>query len=319
LAHFAFNVKYIRSRLAEVSGNSAALDAGAIFKAGPGSATDLALAIRNFGPPLKLGADRAPLPFEAAGGLRWKYSPVFDILFEGRLPVDHASFFILSGEWFIPYLSSPGTGPLGSGFFIRSGINFKNYNDHGFMGSFAGGFGLKAGGLFFDYAFSPYGELGAAHRFTAGWGWGGQKGAFKPEPRRPAVKRKDGLAVAPFSRGGGVTATEAEVIRNLVEAELIKTGNFLVVERTNRDFILKEKKLAASGLTGEALAADLGRLLGASAGAVGFIYKDKNGYGITVKLVESSSGEIMRSESVQVREDYLFRDAARRVAAALSK
>ncbi len=316
-ADFGFNIKYIKSRLAEVSGGSPALDAGFLFKAGPGASTDLSLAVRNFGPPLKLGSESAPLPFEAAGGLRWRYSPVFDILLEGRLPVDHTAFIILSGEWFIPYLSAPAGARPRSGFFVRSGMNFKNYDDHGFMGSFSGGFGLKAGGLCFDYAFSPYGELGAAHRFTAGFGWGGVKTAYNPAVK--SLQGKESLVVAPFSRVSGVTQTQAEVIRNLVEAELVKTGNFRIVERTSLDFILKEKKLVASGIGGERIGAELGRFFKASMAAFGLIYKDNNGYLITVRLVDPGSGEILRSESAQAREDYLFRDAARSLAAALVK
>jgi len=326
-ADVGVNLKYLKSRLAEVAGASAALDAGVVFKAGPGRVTDLALAVRNFGPPLKLGSESAPLPFEAAGGMRWRYSPVLDILFEGRLPVDHASYLILSGERFISLSSLPGGAPQ-SGFFMRAGLNFKNYDEHGFMGAFNGGFGFKAGGLCFDYAFSPYGDLGSAHRFTAGWSWGGEKPAYKrsikqapagPGAAAPAAAEKESLVVAPFSRGGGVTEPEADIIRNLVETELLKTGNFLLVERSNLDYLLKEKKLAASGLTGEPLAAALGRYFSAANAAFGLVYKDKTGYLITVRLVDSATGEILRSESAQAREDYLFIDAARSLAAALSK
>ena len=312
LADFGFNLKCIRSRLAEASGTSAALDAGVVVRAGPGSTTDLALAFRNLGPPLKLGS-AAPLPFEVAGGVRWKYSPVFDILFETRLPADHSPFLIFSGEWFIPTMYR---GAQRSGFFLRSGMNFKNYDDSGFMGAFAGGFGMKAGALCFDYAFSPYGGLGTAHRFTAGWVWGGEKPSLRQAARSQAGKET--LVVAPFSRGGGVTETEAEIIRNLVESELFKTGNYRLVERTGLDYILKEKKLAAAGLSGEGLAAGLGRLLNAQVAAFGLIYKDKDGYLITVRLVDSDSGEILRSEAAQAREEYLFRDASRALASSLT-
>ena len=59
---FGVNFKYIKSRLAEASGAAAALDAGFIIRALPPSRTELALALRNFGPPLKLGSESAPLP-----------------------------------------------------------------------------------------------------------------------------------------------------------------------------------------------------------------------------------------------------------------
>ncbi len=315
LTDFGFSLKYIRSRLAEVSGNSFALDGGVIFRAGPGDTTDLTLAFRNFGPPLKLGSEAAPLPFEAAGGLKWKYSPILDILVEGRLPVDHASYLILAGEWFIPFQASPGGGTRRPGFFFRSGLNFRNYGDHGLMGAYAGGFGFRAGGLSFDYAFSPYGVLGSAHGLTAGWAWGGAKAVYKAAAGQPGKER---LAVAAFSRGGAAAAAEADAVRGLVETELAKTGKFLLAER-GPAFVLKEKKLAASGLPAEMQAAELGRFSQASSAVFGLVYKDKNGYVITVRLVDPVSGEILRSESAQARQDYFFSDAARRLAAALAK
>ncbi len=307
---FGVNLKYIKSRLAEASGASAALDAGFILKAPPPSRTELALALRNFGPPLKLGSEKAALPSELAGGLRWKYTDFLNIFFEGRLPSDHAPFLALAGEWLLPYAEA-------SGLALRAGFNFKNYSDHGFMGTFSGGFGLRFGGLTLDYAFSPYGDLGAAHRMTAGWAWGGVEA---PRARRVApLPYKASLAVAPFSGEMGVTGTEAEVVRNLVEAELGKTGAFRLVERNRLDFILAEKKLAYAGLAEDKAAAELGRLSGARLAVFGSISRDENGYLVTARLADAATGEILRTGTADAEEDYLFRDAARRLAAALSK
>ena len=309
---FGINMKYIKSRLAEASGASAALDAGFIVRAVPPSRTELALALRNFGPPLKLGSEKAPLPSELAGGLRWKYSSFLNIFFEGRLPSDHSPFVALAGEWLLPYAAD-------SGLALRAGLNFRNYSDHGFMGTFAGGFGLKFGGLTLDYAFAPYGDLGAAHRLTAGWAWGGGPGEF-PRPLKAApLPVKAALAVAAFYEEAGVTETEAAVVRNLLEAELVKAGGFRLVERNNLDFILAEKKIAYSGLTEGQAAVELGRLSGARLAVFGSVSRDKDGYLVTARLVDVPSGEILRSETAVAAEDYLFREAARRLAAALTK
>lgn len=302
-------VKHLRSKLAEASGSSFALDAGLIFREAPPSRTEMSLALRNFGPPLKLGARSAPLPFELGAGLKWKYNPNFNLLMEGRLPSDHAPYPAFAGEWFVPFSEA-------SGFFLRSGFNFKNFEDLGVLGAFAGGFGLKLGGLTFDYAFSPYGDLGAAHRMTAGLAWGG---APDRAPAPSALPAKAGLAVAPFSNGPGVTETEAAVVRNLVEAELVRTGRFTVLERSKLDFILSEKKLAYSGLSEERTAAELGRLTGAQLAVFGTVTKDRLGYRITVSLADAVSAAVLRAETVPVAEDYLFREAARRLAAALAK
>ncbi|HAT72174.1 MAG TPA: hypothetical protein DCS63_05100 [Elusimicrobia bacterium] len=311
LLDFGVNLKYIKSRLAEASGSSAALDAGFIFREAAPSRTELALMVRNFGPPLKLGSEKDPLPFELGGGLRWKYTPEFNIFMEGRLPCDHAPYLAFAGEWYLPYAAA-------SGVSLRAGMNFRNYDDHGFLGAFAGGFGLKFGNLLFDYAFAPYGELGAAHRMTAGWAWGA--GAAAPPARKTAAlpARASKLAVAAFSAESGVTETEAAVLRNLTESELVKTGRFRPVEREKLDFILAEKRLAYAGLSEAAAAAELAKLSGAELAVFGLVSRNKNGYVVTARLVDAASGEILLSESVPVAEDYLFRDAARRLAAALS-
>ncbi|MBI4351275.1 MAG: hypothetical protein HY550_07540 [Elusimicrobia bacterium] len=304
-----FNLKYIRSRLDSASGASVALDAGLVFREAPPSRTELALAFRNFGPPIKLGSESAPLPFEAGGGIKWKYSPDFNILIEGRLPSDHSPYLAFAGEWFLPY--SPR-----SGFFLRSGMNFKNYDDHGFMGAFAGGFGLKFGGAAIDYAFSPYGELGAAHRMTAGYAWGG---APPPAAAAPGLRPGPLLAVAAFYGEAGVTETEAAVVRNLVEAELGRTGKFSLVERSRLDFILEENRLQYSGFTAEKSSAELGRASGAQLALFGSVSRDKDGYQITARLVDVASSVILRSETAAAAEDYLFREASRRLAAGLSR
>ncbi len=310
---FGFTLKYIKSRLAEASGSSVALDAGLVFREASPSRTELALAVRNFGPPIKPGSEKAPLPFEVGGGLKWKYTPDFNILIEGRLPSDHSPYLAFAGEWFLPYSGR-------SGFFLRSGLNFKNYDDHGFMGTFAGGFGLKSGGASIDYAFVPYGELGAAHRMTAGLAWGlpsGRQAADADGGGEFLVKTL--IAVASFSGETDVTDTEATVVRNLVEAELGKTGRFRLVERARLNFILEEKRLSVSGLSTGECAVALGRASGAELAVFGSVSRDKNGYLITVRLADISSAIILRSETVIAAEDYLFRDAARRLAAVLSR
>lgn len=308
-ADFGLNLKYIKSRLAEASGTSAALDAGVVFREASPSRTELALAVRNFGPPLKLGAESAPLPFEFGAGLKYKYTRDMNFFAEGRVPSDHSPYLVFAGEWFLPYSET-------SGLALRSGLNFRNYDDHGAMGAFAGGFGFKFGGFTLDYAFSPYGDLGAAHRMTAGLAWGD---VAPREPEPAPLPARAGMVVAPFSAGSGVTETEAAVVRNLVESELAKTGRFAVLERVNLDFILKENELDYAGLSEQAGAAELARRTGSELAVFGSVSKTPGGYRVTAGLADAASGAVLRSVKADAAEDYLFREAARRVAAALSR
>ncbi|OGS42310.1 MAG: hypothetical protein A3J79_06500 [Elusimicrobia bacterium RIFOXYB2_FULL_62_6] len=159
-------VKFIHSALDDASAGSAALDIGAIFRGAGRNATDFALTARNLGFPMRYEDRADPLPFELAGAMHWRYAPGFGILAEGRLPVDHSPYTILAGEYRFA-LKEP------SGLFLRAGINFKNYDELGLPGAFASGFGLKLGDWGFDYAFVPYGDLGATHRLTLGRDLGG--------------------------------------------------------------------------------------------------------------------------------------------------
>jgi len=168
---FGFGVKFIKSKLAETSAVSGAFDAGFIFREAGRVKTEFSLAVRNVGAPLKLGSEKAPLPLEFGGGLKWKYTPEFDILFEGRLPCDHSPYLIIAGEWFLAFSPAEHRSPQAgvSGLFLRGGINFKNYSDLGALGACSGGLGLKLGILELDYAFVPYGDLGSTHRTEISW------------------------------------------------------------------------------------------------------------------------------------------------------
>ncbi len=304
------DVKYIKSRLAEASGSTAALDAGVRIRRPVPSNTEFGLAVRNLGAPLKLGSESAPLPFELGAGLKWKYAPDFDILAEGRLPCDHAPYLLFAGELFLPYSGA-------SGFFLRSGLNFRNYSDQGIMGAFTGGFGFRSGGFTLDYAFVPYGDLGSTHRVSAALFWGGAPSNGGTPPARLSGEggRLPLLAVAPFTAEDGVSGTEAAVIRSLVESELTGTGRFRAANRDKLDFILEEKKLAYAGLSEERSAEELARSAGADLAVFGSVGRDGKGYRITVSISDARTGKVLRSGTESAAEDYLFRDAARRLAA----
>ncbi|MBI4801874.1 MAG: hypothetical protein HY796_05055 [Elusimicrobia bacterium] len=165
LVDLGLALKFIRSRLYDRAANSAALDIGAVFREKGGSATEFALAARNLGFPMKMGALADPLPFELSGAMHWRYASEFSILAEGKLPVDRSPYVILAGEYGFPLKNS-------SGLFLRAGFNFKNYDALGLMGAFASGFGLKFSSWVFDYAFVPYGDLGSTHRVMLSFGRG---------------------------------------------------------------------------------------------------------------------------------------------------
>jgi hypothetical protein len=81
--------------------------------------------------------------------------------------------------------------------------------------------------------------------------------------------------------------------------------------------VLAEKKLSYAGLTLERTSVELGRLSSATLAVFGVVSKEGEDYLITARVVEVSSGEILRSVSVTAQDEYFFRPAARKAATAL--
>jgi TolB-like protein len=299
--------KYIRSKIYDRSAGTAALDFGALIKERGSGATEFALFGRNLGPSLKLGSAAASLPFELGGALSLRYARQFTLFLDGRMPVDHSPYFILAGEYGFPFAGS-------SGLFLRGGLNFKNYDDLGLMGAFSAGFGVKLGATGFDYAFVPYGELGVTHRITLGWSFG-----LAPAAPEPAIgPGRLTVTVATLEALDGATDTEARQISDILEAELLKIGRFKLVERTRMDFILSEKKVSFAGVAQQEGVREVAKLVGAGAALFGAVSKNDKGYLITVKMVDAESGKILVDETQAVKENYLFKPAARELAARIS-
>ncbi|MBU2574002.1 MAG: hypothetical protein KKH28_08010 [Elusimicrobia bacterium] len=323
LLDFGFALKFIRSRLYDRAANSAALDVGAVFKGGGGSATELALAARNLGFPMKMGARADPLPFELSGAMHWRYAPGFSILAEGKLPVDHSPYVILAGEYGFALKNS-------SGLFLRAGFNFKNYDSLGLMGAFASGFGLKFDGWGFDYAFVPYGDLGSTHRVTLGRGFGSAQERPAPAPAMPVngpavvqaevVKITGGtnVAVADFI-GKNVSQADASIVADFLRTELVNTGSFNVMDRNNMDTVLAEQKFQSSGCTEQQCAVEMGKLLNVKQMFVGSLSKLLDTYYITVNVVDVETGKITASYDSNASSSIELRDACKKIVKKLSR
>jgi TolB-like protein len=235
------------------------------------------------------------------------------------MPADHSPYLVLAGEYAIPFEGA-------SGMLLRAGLNFKNNADLGIMGVLSAGFGIRIKDTGFDYAFVPYGDLGVTHRFTISRGFGAASVPGGPSPdagdftakRRGARAEKLSMAVAAFEPGDGVNKNLARLVSDLVEAELLKTPGFKLIERTNTKYIVSEKKLASAGLGNKERSLELARLTGARGVLYGDVLKTEKGYLIAVKLAAAATGEVLASESRPAEDDYLLPQTARELAAALA-
>ena len=106
------------------------------------------------------------------------------------------------------------------------------------------------------------------------------------------------------------------MVSNVLEAEIIKTKKYKIVERTNMQFVLAEQKLKAGGLTGDDpdKALELGTLISVDTILIGGVFKTKKNYIISVKIVDVRTGEVLKSESETATDEYNFRTACKRLA-----
>jgi len=97
--------------------------------------------------------------------------------------------------------------------------------------------------------------------------------------------------------GTELTSGELTTLSNRLRSELIKTGQFKVMERAEMNAILAEQGFQQSGACDEAsCVVEVGRLLGVqkiAAGSVGRIGTDF--YTISLRLIDVSTGEISKS------------------------
>ena len=157
-------LKLVHSTLAGQGATSVALDAGVqgrdVSQLGDGM-IDVGAYIQNLGPPMTMGAQSDPLPFQAVAGLLWKAHPDFHVAVDGHAPADQSAFVSAGGE----YAHSWGQTALA----LRAGYNFKTHRNLSGSAGLSAGFGLDFTQLRVDYAWVPYGDLGTTHRISLGW------------------------------------------------------------------------------------------------------------------------------------------------------
>jgi hypothetical protein len=157
------------------SASGTAWDAGVFARGGDGRWTAGAV-LQNEGAAAGLGGGRERLPATARAGLQWRPGS-------------------RQFAWTTEVSRSQDTGWTvagGLGFSILPGFILRGGYDGRTAGSrYAGltsGIGIAFKGFTFDYAFTPFGDLGNAQRISLAWTYGGRTAAPEP-PRRQANRR----------------------------------------------------------------------------------------------------------------------------------
>jgi len=123
------------------------------------------------------------------------------------------------------------------------------------------------------------------------------------EKKDGSGKEKTLVAVLDLKVTGGLSANEAATLSARLRTEISQTGKFEVIERGDMESILKEQDFSMSDLSECATtqcAVEIGQLLNAEQLVLGSIGKVGKTYSIDVRLVDVSSGKIVKTS----KQDY---------------
>lgn len=104
---------------------------------------------------------------------------------------------------------------------------------------------------------------------------------------------KTPTSILPIEPSDPSLKTTAEYFGEQLAFSLAKSEIFALVERKNLQGILKELELSMTGLSDEANAAKVGKLLGAKLLVAGKLYRKKNEYELFLKLVRVETAEVL--------------------------
>jgi len=152
-------LKFIRQSIDTESGSSAALDLGMLYDFDLfGRGVTAGFAAQNLGPGIKFIDKRFPLPLTFKAGLsRRLYEKSLLMSLDVSKPIDNYPSVAVGLEQ-----------QLGGKLFLRSGYRYRQHgNESGGWSGFSMGFGFVSGRFSFDYALSPFGDLGNTHRLSA--------------------------------------------------------------------------------------------------------------------------------------------------------
>jgi hypothetical protein len=106
------------------------------------------------------------------------------------------------------------------------------------------------------------------------------------------------LAVAEFE-ARNVSQMDALAISDFLRTELVKSGMFKVLDRSNMDKILEEQAFQTTGCTTQECAVKMGKILNVQKIVIGILTKLMDVYFITASVVNVQTGEIELSERIK--------------------
>lgn len=122
----------------------------------------------------------------------------------------------------------------------------------------------------------------------------------------PVAARAEKMLVAVIDlEAKGVSKIVSSAVTDIIRSEMVKTGLFTVVERSQMSEILKEQGFQMTGCTDQSCAVQLGKLLSAQKILVGEINRVGQALMITVRIVdvEKGSSDFAANEKSPTEDD----------------
>lgn len=114
-----------------------------------------------------------------------------------------------------------------------------------------------------------------------------------------AWAREYTIAVMDFE-SEDIPENQIELIEDYIANQVLQTGIFKVIDRNQREILMREIEFSASGFTDETIQIEAGKFLAADGIITGTIGKVGNTYLLNLKLIRTESGETINSASKAV-------------------
>ena len=98
-------------------------------------------------------------------------------------------------------------------------------------------------------------------------------------------------------RTSGISRAEVEVFVDFLSSHIIDTGKFRVIDRMQREALLREMEFSYDDCTDEGCQLEVGRLLAANQIVVGSVGRVGERYLLTIKLIDVETGEAIKTGS----------------------
>jgi len=123
---------------------------------------------------------------------------------------------------------------------------------------------------------------------------------FKSQDSIKIYIPKKTIAVMDFSLLGMTNSSIKQMAMEDMTTKLVQSGQYIVVERAKLDTILKEQKLATSGLLEESAASKIGKLVSADIILTGSFAKRGDKWNVNLRLIDVATGIIISAINEQI-------------------